>query len=163
MGYVLQSVIAPAQALRPCRAFVNGMVADLGEGLGLMPMTPDLFDEVRQGDEIAPRFGPTQLFPPGFEAVLAGWSVVDPVAYVEAEYFGGIGSQFAAVWRGGTLVLGPLALAEDEPRPAPGGSPISQALRHPGVSADGHYDEFDAIRLGRHRSVEDWIGSRRPS
>ena len=160
MSYVLQCVIAAAQALRPCRAFVNGVVVDLGEGLGLLPMTPDLFDEVRQGDEVDPRFAPAQLFAPGFEVVLASWSAVDPVAYVEADYLGGIGSQFAAVWRGGTLLLGPLVLAEDEPRPAPGWSPISQALRHLGVSADGHHDEFDAIRLGRHRHVEDWIGAR---
>lgn len=128
-----------------------------------MPMTPGLFDEVRQGGEADPRFAPAQLFPPGFEAVLAAWSAVDPVAYVEAEYFGGVGSQFAAVWRGGTLVLGPLILGEDEPRPAAGWSPISQALRHLGVTADGHYDEFDAIRLGRHRHVEDWIPARPPS
>jgi hypothetical protein len=85
---------------------------------------PALFDETRQGGEADQRFAPAQLFPPGFEAVLAAWSAVDPVAYVEAEYFGGIGSQFAAVWRGGTLVLGPLILREDEPRPAPGWSPI---------------------------------------
>ena len=95
--------------------------------------------------------------------VLAAWSVVDPVAYVEAEYFGGIGSQFVAVWQGGTLVLGPLVLTEDEPWPAPGWSPISQALRHLGVSVDGHYDEFDAIDLGRHRHVEDWVPTRPPS
>jgi hypothetical protein len=118
VGYVLQGVIAPARALRPCRAFANGVVADLGQGLGLMPMTPGLFDEVRQGGEADPRFAPAQLFPPGFEAVLAAWSAVDPVAYVEADYFGGVGSQFAAAWRGGTLVLGPLTLKEDQPWPA---------------------------------------------
>jgi len=93
--------------------------------------------------------------------MLASWSVVDPVAYVEAEYFGGIGSQFAAVWHGAALVLGPLMLAEDEPRPDAGWSPISQALRHLGVSADGHYDEFDAVHLGRHRDTQDWIATRR--
>ncbi|GAA4161685.1 hypothetical protein GCM10022251_41550 [Phytohabitans flavus] len=133
---------------------------DLGQGLGLMPMTPALFDELRRGDEVDPQFTPARLFPPRFEVMLAAWSVVDPVAYVEAEYFGVIGSQFAAVWQGGTLVLGPLVLTEDEPWPAPGWSPISQSLRHLGVSADGHYDEFDAIGLGRHRHVEDWLPTR---
>ncbi|WP_162907626.1 hypothetical protein [Allorhizocola rhizosphaerae] len=51
MSYVLQGVIAPAGALRPCRALVNGVVVDLGQCLGLVPMTPALFDEVRRGDE----------------------------------------------------------------------------------------------------------------
>jgi len=157
VAYVLQCVIAPARALRPGREFANAVVADLGHGLGLLPMTAALFDEVRRDGGADPRFGPAYLFPAGFETVLAAWSAVDPVAYVEAEFFGGIGSQFAAVWRGGALTLGPLALAEDEPWPAPGWSPISQALRELGVSADGHYDEFDAIGLGRHRDVEDWV------
>ncbi|WP_162908413.1 hypothetical protein [Allorhizocola rhizosphaerae] len=85
------------------------------------------------------------------------------MAYVELDYFGGVGSQFAAVWHGGILVLGPLVLTEDEPLPAPGWSPISQALRRLGVSVDGHYDEFDAIGLGRHRHVEDWLPARPPS
>ena len=162
MGYVLRCVIAPARALLPGRAFANGVVADLGQGLGLIPMTTALFDEVRLSSEADPRFAPAQLFPPGFEVVLAAWSAVDPVAYVEAEYFGGAGSQFAALWRGGVLILGPLILEEDKPWPAPGWSPISQALRHLGVTAGGHYDEFDAIRLGRHRDVEDWIPGRPP-
>ena len=163
MGYVLQGVIAPTRALRPCRTFINGIVADLDQGLGLMPLTPGLFDEVRRGGEADPRFAAARLFPPGFEAMLAALSAADPVAYVEAEYFGGVGSQFAAVWRGRTLVLGPLILEEDESRPAAGWSPISQALRHLGVTAAGHYDEFDAIRLGRHRNLQDWVPADPPS
>ncbi|MET8030591.1 hypothetical protein [Streptomyces avermitilis] len=31
-----------------------------------------------------------------------------PVAYVEADYFGGVGEQQAAVWDGETIALGPL-------------------------------------------------------
>jgi hypothetical protein len=162
MGYVLQGVIAPARALLPRRAFANGVIVDLGQGLGMMPMTAALFDEIRQGDEGDPRFAPAYLFPPRFEVVLAAWSVIDPVAYVEADYFGGIGSQFAAVWQGGTLALGPLMLTEDEPWPLPGCSPISQALRHLGVSAEGQYDEFDAIGLGRHRQVSEWLPAHPP-
>ncbi len=50
VSYVLQCVIAPARALVPCQAFVNAVVADLGRGLSLVPMTPGLFDEVRGGD-----------------------------------------------------------------------------------------------------------------
>jgi hypothetical protein len=93
-------------------------------------------------------------FPPGFESLLAAWSVVDPVAYVEAEYFGGTGSQFAAVWEDGVLVLGPVLKSEDESPPVQGLSPISQALRRLGASADGHDDDFDAVGLGRHRHVQ---------
>ncbi|MCO8273804.1 hypothetical protein M1L60_24710 [Actinoplanes sp. TRM 88003] len=154
MGYVLQCVIAPARVLDPRPPFTNAVVVGLDQGLSLMPMTPDLYDEVSRGDH---SFAPAHLFPPGFEDVLSAWSATAPVAYVEAEYFGGSGSQFAAVWQNGALALGPLHLTPNEPRPAPGWSPISHALRHLGASRQNHDDEFDALRLGRHRHTEDWL------
>lgn len=160
MTYVLQGVIGSTAAIRPCHALAHAVVADLGHGLGLMPMTDDLFDELSQGHDPDPRFVSCQRFPPGFDTMLAAWSTVDPVAYVEADYFGGVGSQFAAVWQHASLVLGPLHKTEDEPAPPPGMSPISQALRRLGVSAEGHHDEFAAVGLGRHRWTHHWLGTR---
>jgi hypothetical protein len=78
------------------------------------------------------------------------------VAYVEADYFGGVGSQVAALWDAGQLVLGPVVRPEHR-RTRGDLSPISQALRRLGVSARGHVDEFDAVGLGQHRHVEDWL------
>ena len=92
----------------------------------------------------------------GFGDVLAGWSCSGPVAYVEADYFGGVGEQRAAVWDAGRLSLGPLYKGVDEAFPAEG-SPISQALRYLGVQRGEHYDEFDAVGLLRHRRTEAWI------
>jgi hypothetical protein len=57
---------------------------------------------------------------------------------------------------GGRLVLGPLAVGEDEPFD-PAGSPISQVLARLGVGREGHQDEFDAVGLGRHRDTEGWL------
>lgn len=151
MGYVLYGVVGPAAALQLCLALTHGAVVQLGQGLSLMPMTADLFDEVQRGGAVDARFAACQMFPPGFEATIARWSVTDPVAYLEADYFGGVGTQFAAVWHHGDLVLGPVVKA------AHGRSPISQALRRMGVSAAGNTDEFDAVGLGRHRHVEDWL------
>lgn len=162
MSYVLRGVVAPTHALQACRALAHGVTVSLEQGLDLLPMTHELFEEARRGDEIDARFALCQLFPAGFEAVLAEWSVAGRVAYLEAEYFGGIGSQFAVVWQRGSIVLGPLVTTEDEPPPAQGWSPISQALRHLGASADGHYDEFDAVGLGRHRYVDDWLKALSP-
>jgi hypothetical protein len=89
------------------------------------------------------------------EADLAEWSRKGPVARVEAEIFGGTGTQWAAVWDAGELVLGPLALDEGELFP-PGGSPIAQALRRIGVQRTTG-DEFEAVGLGRHRFTGDWL------
>ncbi|MEE6259166.1 hypothetical protein V1633_11790 [Plantactinospora sonchi] len=78
------------------------------------------------------------------------------MSYVEADYFGGTGSQQAVLWADGRLALGPLSVAEGQPVPA-AGSPISQVLRRLGVDRAGHHDEFAAVGLGRHRSTRDWL------
>ncbi|WP_317444629.1 hypothetical protein [Streptomyces collinus] len=95
--------------------------------------------------------------PGGFEETLVAWSAGGPVAYVEAEYFGGVGEQRAVVCDGGAVVLGPLHLEEGQPF-APAGSPISQALRRLGVVARAGGDEFSAAGLDRYRHGEAWAG-----
>ncbi|MGW5395691.1 hypothetical protein [Streptomyces sp. NPDC003952] len=88
--------------------------------------------------------------------LLARWSAAGAVAYVEAEYFGGVGEQRAAVRAGGALALGPL----DEPTRklfARRIGPISRALRQLGVRGSRREDEFDAVGLSRHRDTSDWV------
>jgi hypothetical protein len=68
------------------------------------------------------------------------------VAYVEAEFFGGDGTQAAAIWEEGRLVFGPI-VADDA---------INQGLRQLGIAKQGAFDEFAALNLGRHRDTEDW-------
>lgn len=155
MGYDLHAVIAEGEALRGvARDLPAARLASIGQGLSLMPMTDALFDSVADGRGV----GTLEFWrlPGGFEETLAAWSAGGPVAYVEAEYFGGVGEQRAAVWNGGTIVLGPLHVEEGQPFP-PDGSPISQALRRLGIVASAGEDEFSAAGLDRHRHGEAWI------
>ncbi|MFD5573082.1 hypothetical protein [Streptomyces cadmiisoli] len=155
MSYVLHAVIAEGETLRGMtRGLPAARLASVGQGLSLMPMTKALIESVADGSG-AGASGFCRL-PGGFEKTLADWSVRGPVAYVEAEYFGGVGEQRAAVWEGGTIVLGPLHLEEGRPFP-PAGSPISQALRRLGVVAGPGEDEFSAVGLVRHRHGEAWL------
>lgn len=129
-------------------------LVSIGQGLSLMPMTDELFDSVADGgDDRALDFW---RLPKGFAQTLADRSTAGPLAYVEAEYFGGVGEQSAVVWDGGAIVLGPLHEPEGRPSP-PAGSPISQALRRLGALAGAGEDAFTAVGLDRHRSVEDWV------
>ncbi|MFF7870716.1 hypothetical protein ACFZCT_30205 [Streptomyces qaidamensis] len=155
MSYDLQAVIADEAALRVAtRGLSTARLASIGQGLSLMPMTDTLFDTLTDGSG-AGALGFRRL-PGGFEKTLADWSAGGPVAYVEAEYFGGVGEQRAAVWAGGTIAIAPLHVDEDQPFP-PAGSPISQALRRLGAVAGAGEDEFTAVGLHRHRHNEAWI------
>jgi hypothetical protein len=77
-------------------------------------------------------------------------SVGCAIAYVETEYFGGVGSQGAALFSDGRTVFGPSAAEA---------GPINEALRLLGVKvAPPAYDEFEAVGLNRHRHAADWLG-----
>ncbi len=162
MGYQLCAAIAGSGLLR--EAVAGGMPAaavELGHGLALMPMTEALFDAVPAVAAVADRTKGDdgwgfRFLPRGFGGVLERWSAAGPVAYVEAEYFGGVGAQRAAVWSRGALTLGPLGLDEGEPVPAGTGTPVSAALRALGVRAEAGSDEFDTVGLRRHRHTENW-------
>jgi hypothetical protein len=157
VGYQLQAVIASDELLRVASREVPGArVVPLHQGLSLMPMTDEVFDAVTNGSD-GGDLGFWRL-PGGFETLLAQWSSAGPIAYVEAEYFGGVGGQRAAVWVGGSLTLGPLDTPAKKwfSRPV---SPISQALRRLGARKSLGEDEFETVGLDRHRNNEDWISS----
>ncbi|WP_326556592.1 hypothetical protein [Micromonospora sp. NBC_01796] len=162
MGYHLVAVIGGSDLLgRVTRA----ATVSLTQGLSLLPMTDEFRDEVGDGSPVVP--AGFEFMPGGFDRTLMSWSAGGPVAYVEAEYFGGVGTQCAAVWHGGTLVYGPCAepplpRTRDEPlgrRTASTRSPISAALHRLGVVRGEHDDEFAAVGLGRHRDLDDWLDS----
>ena len=144
MGYQLQAVLAAADLLTARAADLpEAAVVPLDHGMALVPMTERLADALDSG---APDPGTESLrfvwLPNGFDRVLADWSAAGPVAYVEADYFGGVGSQRAVVWLRGEVVLGPLGVAPGQPH-GPPGSQISRSLARLGVACDGALDEFD--------------------
>lgn len=157
MGYEVRGVIAEAALAKiianefgPATRTVN-----LEQGFALVPYTDSANNRFlgRHGERLHPfdRLGST------VSTLLANASRGGPLAYLEAEYFGGAGEQHAAVWDGGTLAWGPMSIRFQQPIP-PQGTAISQALRRIGVTSDdASQDEFDVVGLRRHRHLEDWL------
>ncbi|AUG77824.1 hypothetical protein CFP65_3014 [Kitasatospora sp. MMS16-BH015] len=129
-------------------------VIGLAQGLALIPMTDQLYDTV--ADPERPALPGFTHFPGGFGHRLGAWSQAGPIAYVEAEYFGGVGSQCAAVWLDGKIDFGPIGTGEPSRAPLID-TPISQALRRLGAQKADRGDEFDAVGLLRHRHLTDWL------
>ncbi|KOU39606.1 hypothetical protein [Streptomyces sp. WM6378] len=153
--YCLQAVIATESVLRKLAdSATEACIVPLGQHLCLLPMTDALFDAATAAG--APELDGFWKAPAGFDRLLTACSEAGPVAYVEADYFGGAGTQNAQVWDAGETVLGPLRLADGEPSPTTG-TPISQALRRLGAAKGNHVDEFSAVGLGRHRDTDDWL------
>lgn len=155
--YCLQAVIATESVLRELAgSTAEARIVPLGQHLWLLPMTDALFDAVTVAG--GPELDGFWKAPAGFDRLLSACSKAGPVAYVEADYFGGVGTQNALVWDEGKIVLGPLRLAPGDPSPTTG-TPISQALRRLGAAKGDHVDEFSAVGLGRHRYTDDWLPS----
>lgn len=112
----------------------------------MIPFTDDLFEEVG-GDGERDHF---YKYSPELELWMQRVSLESPIAYVEAEYFGGVGCQNSVVWVNGALALGPVH-AENA---------INQALKILGVRSIDEHDEFDALGLGKHRGTESWLQKR---
>ncbi|MBK8691817.1 MAG: hypothetical protein IPN17_05800 [Deltaproteobacteria bacterium] len=150
MAYVISGVIARRETLATA---VGLVVVELRAGMALAPLARSfweergvaslpLIDAMERGADVGEEFWRVA-------EMFAQLSLRSPVAYVEAEIWAGEGTQASVVWREG--------VSHGRPLYAP--DAISLALEEIGVQALGS-DEFDALDLGRHRSVEAWLPAR---
>ena len=149
MAYEINAIIGTLPLLISRSAeFTSAAVVPLQSGLALIPITDELLNEMDAPGDC----GQFYNFTPGVAQWLRAISAAAPTAYVEAEFFGGVGGQSAVVWAGGEQLLAPT----HEPEA------INIALRLLGVSRGTSHDEFDAIGLPRHRHTNGWLADAIP-
>ncbi|MFI7320402.1 hypothetical protein [Streptomyces venezuelae] len=166
MSYDLKAVIAHTELLTTVTApLPHAKVTRLRHGLSLMPVTEALLNTLAPKPHGLRTAHTVRTVRTGFWSLttglaqhLAGWSAGGAMAYVESEYWAGVGEENAVVWRAGSVVLSPLHLREDEAAPAEG-TPVCRVLRELGITAVGIEDEFTIAGLGDHRDTEGWLGA----
>jgi len=158
MSYELRALAGLYQVTAQAAAEAGIAAVELPQGYGLVPITSQVCD--RLGGGTAKPFGDTFWFlSSGVEALARNVSRTGPIAYLEAEMFGGTGTQAMVAWRDGGVWLGPAATEFRWPPPDPASNPqwaFNQALRYLGVDRGAGIDEFDALNLGKHRHTVDW-------
>jgi hypothetical protein len=176
MSYQLSAVVADIELLREQTAGLDhAVLAALRQDFALLPMTPQLVTELTgelpdfaTGEPSAEQ--PFELVlgaPPGGDGarsgrgepelceVLARWSRQGPVAYLEAEFAGGLGHQSAAVWQDGELSWGPCFDGTlDRPRAE---WPINAALARLGAEPGSWIDYFAELGLHLERDTAGWL------
>ncbi|MCB2378236.1 hypothetical protein LGH70_11615 [Hymenobacter sp. BT635] len=146
MGYHLRAFVGSSTILRLMTAtYPCAVLVELAQGMSLIPLTDDLFDTIVSSASpvLIPPFYylTTELEQQVLRCVGAG-----ALGYLEADYFNGLGEQASLLWQARQrLVWGP------------GPGSINIMLRQLGVSAAAHHDAFDAVGLGKHRHLEDWL------
>ncbi|MFC0002572.1 hypothetical protein [Micromonospora siamensis] len=162
MSYQLSAVVADVELLREQTADLDhGVLAALRQDFALLPVTPQLVEELT-GD--LPDFAPGEPGPerpfhlvlrPALAELLARWSRRGPVAYLEAGFAGGLGHQAAVVWLGGEVSWGPcFDGALDRPRAE---WPINSALARLGVEPGPWIDLFAELGLHLERDTAGWL------
>lgn len=146
MSFTLEAILLDEAAARHAPDFPTVV---LSESITLLPVTDDVFDQVAATSPSRETRDPFWKLSGALEALIIDVSRYGRVAYIEADYFGGTGTQTAAVWQESQVIM--------EPEHADGIGPINRALNVLGVMAAPGQDEFDAVKLGRHRRTSAWI------
>lgn len=147
MGHHLRAVIGKAQPVAQlARNWGHARLVVLPQGFALSPVTRafhqdviDLFAEKlpKPHDDLAELSA-------ALERVIADASEGARLAYIETDYFGGMGTQSAIGWENGTVACGPNH----------SGPPINAVLAWMGAMANTGSDEFDALHLGNYRDTD---------
>jgi hypothetical protein len=144
----MQGIVGDAEVLAAApAAFATGAL-QLPQGKALV-----LFTE-RVREQYGVSFLPLtddheRELPQSLRDICARVSQAGKIAYIEAELFGGLGTQATAVWENGALVQPPIVSRHA----------INDGLRALGVRATAAQDEFEALKLGMHRDIEDWAAN----
>lgn len=152
MGHSITAIVGTHQVVARVRGMAGAPApTELPYGLCIAPLGHEQIDKLTQlqSGEYLDGF---RSLSDGLQAALLMAVGEDTLAYIETEYFGGSGSQAAAVFRDGAIVLR-VVLPEGR-KPAQSDDPINSALRMLGVSGTLNGDEFTAVGLDRFRDLE---------
>lgn len=150
MGYTLEAILAkPAVLAKAPFELEDSKIIYLTPELSMLPVTPQFLDSMGQGTAPNKFFDSFHYLSQPLAEACSSLSQFGIVAYVEAEFFGGVGQQVVVAWENQQIAMGPL---EDA-------GAINKALRLFGVKRGRGGDEFDSVDLGRHRETEEWLSA----
>lgn len=151
MAHFVTGLIARQAALRAFAA-AHGLPTPIAltDVLSLLPLGADALERLLPDEQHAFYDG-FNFLSPALAARLRTASDRMTLLYFETEYFGGMGTQGAAVFRDGEMVFGPQSAEL---------GPINNALNVLGVRTQPPaVDEFETVGLQRFRSVEEWLAA----
>lgn len=147
MGYYLQTFICQQNdANLLTNHFDKAIRVDLDQGLCLIPMTEELFDQINNFEQSnsVDRF---EFLTDHIETRVLQLIEDNKVAYVEAAYFGGKGGQIAIIWKNNKRDK---LLTFSQGR-------INDVLKNFGVLTEKGLDEFTTLGFGIKRHTRDWL------
>lgn len=146
MGYYFRGIITSIDSIDLYRnRYRNQVIIPLINSLVAIPLTDDLFDEINTNQEMTKTN--YEYLTDQIGKFCSEISESSRTAYIEAEYFGGVGSQNGIVWKSEEVIF----------EETLSNNAINKSLAILGVMRLKGKDEFDTVQLGRHRFIDDWV------
>lgn len=150
MGYQLQAIICKDKLSNIItHEYKSAGRVHLKDNLYIIPFTQNFYDEVNQYSE-SNHFDKFEYLNERLFNFLSQKSLIEPIAYVEADYFGGTGGQSAIMFEKSKIII-------DIRYTDTGYGAINSVLKEFGISKENNNDEWDTVGLLRHRKTEDWL------
>lgn len=147
MGYNLKAFIGQVERLEPVTSrFKNAKLISLNEQIALIPMTGDLFNEIndyRTNNNI----DGYEYLTTAIESEILKTINTGLIAYIEVDYFGGVGIQNGILWKNDKRIFEHRGTKDV----------VNSILQQFGITRSKSGDEFETVGLNRHRYTEDWL------
>lgn len=149
MGHTLRAIVGKAQPVAQlARNWRLARLVLLPQSFALVPVTTPLHNDMIElfAEKRPNPYDDLALLSAALERVIRDASDGAQLAYIETDYFGGIGTQSAIGWENGAVACGPFGSNSNV-------RPIDTVLAWMGAVANTGSDEFDALTLGRFRDT----------
>ena len=144
MGHCVRAIIGAHKDIQRIEnnGFAKGI--KLPQGYGMIFLTDALLDNIGELFESANEPSDPETVT---NHLLQEYSFHTKLAYIEADYSGGIGTKSGILYENGKISI-PLCSGEGA---------INILLRELGVWREVNKDEFDSLNLGIYRRMDKWI------
>lgn len=147
MGHSIKAVIGKrADVQRFAEDWICKMI-ELPQDLGMVPLTIKLLEDMEE--RLEPSGDPSCSALEGLDStvveILKRYSTCTKLAYIETDYFGGVGTQGGVLYENGREVCPPRV----------GEGTVNALLKALGAWRKPDKDEFDCLELGKYRHIDE--------
>lgn len=149
MGHNISAIIGRRNTIQKLAdTWIDASVIELPQEFAMVFLTNTLIESIEEFYHISDDFCCPELdsYSTIAEQLLQEFSFHTRLAYIETDYFGGVGTQGGVLYENGKIII----------KPRSGEGTINLLLKELGVMCIRGLDEFDSLNLGNYRHMQDF-------
>ncbi len=149
MGHNISAIIGRRNTIQKLAdTWIDASVIELPQEFAMVFLTNTFIESIEESYHISDVFCCPELdsYSTIAEQLLQEYSLHTRLAYIETDYFGGVGTQGGVLWENGQIII----------QPRSGEGTINLLLKELGVICIGDLDAFDSLSLGNYRHMQDF-------